>query len=216
MDRPTNPERPPGDSRSLAASYFDEQYGRAADGDPWSFRTSPYEATKYRATLDHLPRPVYRSALEVGCSIGVFTALLADRTGRLLAVDLAGAAVAAARDRCRDHPHVRVEQADIRAGVPPGLFDLIVLAEVGYYWTPADFRAAFAGLVAALGDGGQIVLVHWRAAVPDYPQTGDEVHALAGELADGLMLRHRDRLVEARYRLDLWERPGLNPGARTT
>ena len=197
---------------SLPARYFDELYGRAPGGDPWHFATSPYEAAKYAATLAALPRPRYRSALEVGCSIGVFTRLLADRVDRLLAVDIAPAAVARARERCGDRPHVEVACLDLLEATPRGPFDLITLAEVGYYWAPADFDRAFAALVDAAAPGGQVLLVHWRAAVPDYPQTGDEVHALAAGLAAGLGLVHRGGRVEAEYRVDLWERAGGGSG----
>ena len=194
---------------SLPQGYFDDLYGRAPEGDPWRFRRSPYEAAKYAATLEHLPRPRYGPTLEVGCSIGVFTQLLAARVDDLLAIDIAPAALVLAREHCRDLPHVHFAQLDPLAMAPPGPFDLIVLAEVAYYWTRGDFESAFRRLVAALGSGGQIILVHWRAAVPDYPQTGDEVHSLAETLAPTLGLDHLNVWIEPLYRIDLWGRPLL-------
>ncbi|MGL6044624.1 MAG: SAM-dependent methyltransferase, partial [Sandaracinobacteroides sp.] len=62
---------------SLPPAYFDALY--RDDPDPWRFATSGYEAGKYAATMDALPRGRYGSALEVGCSIGVLTAELARR-----------------------------------------------------------------------------------------------------------------------------------------
>ena len=205
---------PPTDNTagSLPARYFDELYGRAPDGDPWRFAASPYEAAKYAATLDDVPRPRYGSALEVGCSIGVFTRLLADRVDHLLAVDIAPAAVDRARDRCRDRPHVDFACSNLLDAVPRGPFDLITLAEVGYYWAPADFDRTFARLAGELAPGGQMILVHWRPAVPDYPMTGDEVHDRAAGQADGLGLVHRGGRVEVEYRVDLWERAGGRSG----
>ena len=82
---------------SLTVSYFDALY--AASPDPLDFETSPYEAEKYAATLAALPRPRYRRALEVGCAIGVLTALLAPRCDALLALDGAEAALDRARRR---------------------------------------------------------------------------------------------------------------------
>ena len=41
----------------------------------------------YAASLGVLPRPHYPRALEIRCSLGVFTAQLAERFGRLLGVD---------------------------------------------------------------------------------------------------------------------------------
>ncbi len=70
---------------SLDSRYFEDIYTRAID--PWGFRTSPYERGKYEATIGILPRTTYRSALEVGCSIGVFTRMLAERCDAVLALD---------------------------------------------------------------------------------------------------------------------------------
>ena len=54
---------------TLQPEYFDALY--ASDPDPWNFAASPYERAKYALTLNAMPKPRYRSALEVGCSIGV-------------------------------------------------------------------------------------------------------------------------------------------------
>lgn len=159
---------------SLPPGYFDQVY--AAKDDPWDFRTSAYEHAKYADTLNHLPRPRYPRALEVGCSIGVLTAQLAERCDRLLSVDVSQASLAQARDRCRALPQVRIESLRIPEDEPDGSFDLIVVSEVAYYWTPADMDRAIALLAAHHQPGGHLLLVHWTPAVHDYPQTGDEVH----------------------------------------
>ena len=72
---------------TLKPEYFDALY--AADPDPWNFAASPYEQAKYALTLNAMPKPRYRSALEVGCSIGVLTRLLASRCDAVLAIDAA-------------------------------------------------------------------------------------------------------------------------------
>ena len=86
----------------LTADYFDELY--AGDPDPWGFETSAYEQAKYAATIDALEGRRYAGALEIGCSIGVLTARLAEHCDALLAVDAAQAAAdaraRAARRRC--------------------------------------------------------------------------------------------------------------------
>ncbi len=192
---------------SLPRRYFEDLYQRAPTGDPWEFRQSPYEAAKYAATLDHLPRPRYSTALEVGCSIGVFTRMLAQRVADLLAIDLAEAALTQARAHCGDQPQVRFALGNPLESIPLGPFELIVVAEVAYYWTPTDLDRVFRELVAVLAPKGQIILVHWRAAVPDYPQTGDVVHEQAASLAEQVGLNHRGTWVEERYRVDLWEKP---------
>lgn len=93
-----------GEHESLPSEYFARVY--AESDDPWGFATRAYEASKYAATLDALPGERYRSAFEVGCSIGVLTERLAARCERLLSVDVAERALQQARDRCRNLPHV--------------------------------------------------------------------------------------------------------------
>jgi ubiquinone/menaquinone biosynthesis C-methylase UbiE len=106
-------ERPPW---SLPPAYFDHLYQQHAD--PWDFASSDYEARKYRTTLAALPGARYDTALEIGCSIGVFTRMLALRCHRLLALDVASYALAQARERCIDLPHVEFVQCQIPLEFP--------------------------------------------------------------------------------------------------
>jgi hypothetical protein len=50
--------------QTLKREYFDALY--TADPDPWNFAASPYELAKYTLTLNAMPKPRSRSALEVG------------------------------------------------------------------------------------------------------------------------------------------------------
>ena len=175
------PELPPTgadrtDAGSVAPAYFERLYAERED--PWAFATSGYEAAKYRATLDALPRERYGSALEVGCAEGVLTARLAERCGHVLAVDVSDDALDRARRRCRSLDHVAFENRVLPADLPPGPFDLVLLSEVGYYWSRDELAAALGGFALALAPGGHLALVHWTGAT-DYPLTGDAVHQLA-------------------------------------
>jgi SAM-dependent methyltransferase len=189
---------------SLPPAYFDAVY--AARADPWDFETSPYEAAKYDATLAALPRARYASLLEIGCSIGVLTRRLAGRCDRLLALDVAPAALERARARCADLPHVRFERRRVPDELPDGRFDAIVVSEVGYYWSAEDLRRARDLLLARLESAGHLLLVHWTPPVHDYPLTGDEVHAAFLESVAAGALRHLGGGREATYRLDVFER----------
>src|SRR5690349_8939410 len=80
------------------------------DDDPWSYKTSDYEAAKRRVLLDSLPAPRYTNAYEPGCAIGELTAALAPRCDRLLASDALERPVALARERVAPFSHVTVEQ----------------------------------------------------------------------------------------------------------
>lgn len=183
---------------TIAPDYFETLY--RTDPDPWRFRTSDYERGKYAATLEALTRPRYARALEVGCSIGVFTAQLAQRCDAVLAIDGSATALEAARAACSDLPHVRFEQRIVPDGFPAGSFDLIVLSEVLYYLHAADLERVAAQAAEALEPGGDLILCHWLGET-DYPLTGRE----ATERFVGATLRpplSHAVLRDGAYRLD--------------
>jgi SAM-dependent methyltransferase len=181
---------------SLTRSFFEDLYAGGAD--PWSFATSGYEREKYDRSLAALA-PRYAHALEIGCSVGVFTERLAARCERLLGVDISEHALATARTRCRHLSQVRLERADVTHAFPDGSFDLIVLSEVGYYWSDADLVRARNAIATAGASGGDVLLVHFLPVVPEYPRTGDAVH-------EAFLADRRFTLAESyraeRYRLD--------------
>ncbi|MBF9223204.1 SAM-dependent methyltransferase [Hymenobacter ruricola] len=190
---------------TLPPEYFDHVY--QANRDPWNFETSPYEQAKYAATLAALPRPHYAEAFEIGCSLGVLTAQLAPRCGHLLAVDVSEAALAQARARCAGLPQVDIQLMQVPNEFPTQPFDLILVSEVGYYWSPADLARAAELLIAGLQAGGQLLLVHWTPPVHDYPLTGDDVHEFfLAKTAESGPLRHLGGQRHETYRLDLLEK----------
>jgi cyclopropane fatty-acyl-phospholipid synthase-like methyltransferase len=174
--------------------------------DPWGFETRPYEAEKYRATLAVLPHKTYRSAFEIGCSIGVLTEGLAGRCESLLAVDVSERALQRAQERCRHLPHVQFELMQVPDEFPDTSFDLILVSEVAYYWSRDDLLRTRRRIVEHLDRGGQVLLVHWTPFVDDYPLTGDVVHETFREAGDEL--RHLGGQRADLYRLDLFEKPG--------
>lgn len=187
--------------RSVSAEEFNAKY--AGDDDPWDFASDPYEREKYLTSLDELPRATYRQALEIGCSIGVFTEMLAPRCERLRAIDISNIAVQRAHARCRHLSQVVVERCSVPEEFPEGQFDLIVLSEVGYYWSSVDLLHARHQIVEHLAPGGHLLLVHWTPPIDDAPLTGDDVHDLF------LTTTGLDRVGcrrEPTYRLDVLEK----------
>ncbi|QGP86394.1 methyltransferase domain-containing protein [Gordonia sp. 135] len=163
----------------LPDSYFHDMY--AGNDDPWGFTSRWYEQRKCALTLAALTKPRYRSAFEPGCSIGVLSGGLATRCDRLMCTDVSPRAVDLARQRLTGHPHVDVRVGDIVADWPSKRFDLIVLSEVLYYLDRTALAELIARLPAALAPGGEVVAVHWRWPVDEYPQSGDDVHAALAE-----------------------------------
>ena len=139
---------------TVSSDYFRELY-RGQD-DPWGFARSAYEREKYEATLGALPRERYASALELGCSVGVFTRMLAER--------------------CGDAPHVRFAAHDLAASFPRGRYELVTVCELGFYFGPRDLARIRDGVAGALEPGGDCVLVHWTPLVEGHAQTADDVH----------------------------------------
>ncbi|MHC2018371.1 class I SAM-dependent DNA methyltransferase [Methylobacterium sp.] len=189
-------------SQTMPPDYFDNRY--AEDPDPWQFATSEYEAAKYAATLEALPKPHYASALEIGCSIGVFTKALAARCDALIGVDTAEKALEQARERCREAPHVSFQRLHAPGQWPAGRFDLILISEVLYFFDAADMPRLAERILGTLDTGGTIALVHWTGPT-HYPQTGDAASDQLIDILDSsIHVTHRHRTD--RYRLDVLTR----------
>jgi SAM-dependent methyltransferase len=188
----------------IGAAWFEDLYRR--EPDPWDFATSAYESAKYSRTLAALGPADRRfaRAFEAGCSIGVFTELLAPRCDELLAVDASATAVGRARRRLSDVPGVVVEQRTLPEELPAGPFDLVVCSEILYYWPEDLLRAALPALESSVARGGSLLAVHWRPPTRTYPLLGDEVHRI---LADGLDLVHAASEQAPKYVIDRYDRP---------
>jgi SAM-dependent methyltransferase len=190
-------------SASLPPSYFEALY--QADPDPWKFATSEYEAQKYAATIDALPKPHYRSALEIGGSIGVLTKKLAQYCDSVLSIDVSETAQEQAIEYCKELPHICFQLMSFPHQHPAENFDLILVSEVGYYWCPEDLQLAQKRIFDLLEPKGNLLLVHWLPKTPDYPLTGDEVHdsfiKFVPEQIHHLVGQRNDK-----YRLDLFEK----------
>jgi len=188
--------------------YFEDMY--AADPDPWGFETRWYEQRKYALTLASLTRPRYGSVFEPGCSIGVLSAQLATRCDRLLSCDLVQSAVDQARGRL-DALEGRRAEAEVRPwdahdDWPDATFDLVMVSEMLYYLDREDAVTFMRRAVEHLGRDGEIILVHWRQRVPEYPLTGDEAHEIACG-TDGLaVIGHYE---DEDLRLDVLAHAGL-------
>jgi SAM-dependent methyltransferase len=189
------------DRRDRAPVEHFERLARESE-DPWDYATSEYEQGKYRGTLAYLPAETGRT-LELGCSVGVFTAMLSPRASHLVAVDFSPTALARARERLADAGATNVELLERRLpeGMPDGPFDTIVCAEVLYYWSADLVVQSVRRIEAALAPGGTLLAVHWRHPDPRRELTGDDVHEILDERTALVLDASR---TEPDYLLDRW------------
>ncbi len=185
----------------MSQTDFEARY--RTDPDPWGYTTRAYERAKYAATLAACGEGPFECALELGGSIGVFTVLLAPRCRRLVSIDAAPTAVAAARRRLAEHPQVEVILGAIPAAVPVASYDLVVASEVLYYLTADELAVALAVLGDRMVAGARLVAVDWRPAGPERPLDAEQVHA-ALRRQPWLALIRSDATED--YLLDVMER----------
>ncbi len=189
-------------AESVPPKYFIDLYKREID--PWRFETSEYERRKYAVTLMELPRERYARALEIGCSVGVFTNMLAQRCDELLAVDVSDDALARARRNCATRANVSFERRTMPHGYPDGMFDLTTVCEMGFYLSMDDLLALRENVIAHATPGGHIVLVHWTPPVQGHATTAEEVHDTFRAAPE---LEWLSGLSAETYRLDVLKRP---------
>ncbi len=159
---------------SSAVERFERLYRDSPD--PWGYRTRDYEREKYSATLAALPKRSYGRCLEVGCSIGVFTGLLAARCEQLVAIDFSESALRLARQHLEGVVNVDLLRASFPEQTPPGSWDLIVCSEILYYLQKPALEEAVGWIQQQLADRASVLAVSWRGVGREEPLLGDQVH----------------------------------------
>jgi SAM-dependent methyltransferase len=196
--------RDSGFSRRTAADTTPPESFADLHAYPWTFEPEEHEARKYDETLSVLPKGRYEHAFQVGCSVGPLTRRLVERCDSLLAIDCTPTTLERAFADGEEGPRLdtmRLAQDD----PAEASFDLVVLAEVAYFWSWRDLRWVFDRLVEQLRPGGHLVLVHWAPPGPGKPLTGIEVHGAFMQWASPAM-HHLFGRHEGPYWIDLFER----------
>lgn len=184
--------------RPIDPAGFEAKYRDAID--PWNYRASLFERRKRRILLQACGTRTYGRCLELGCSIGETTALLARRCLRVLAVDSSETAL---REAMRVHgkePRIAFRQAVLPRAMPPGRFDLIVVSELAYYLTARDLDDLMMRLDLSAAPGCRIVALHHVTAFDDAAQpparAADRLRRFWAERAASAV-RHRTPRYEA-------------------
>ena len=183
-------------------TFFEQKYQQSSD--PWRFATSPYELGRYATILSSLAHDRYQRCFEPGCSIGVLTEGLSSLCGQVEAIEISPAAAALARDRCAARPNVTVHCAGL-ADYAPASFDLLVLSEVGYYFSAPELQGILRRCVRNLKIHGTMLASHWLGSSSDHVLDGDAVHETIAS-TPGIRLEHSIRYDG--FRLDRWKRIG--------
>lgn len=148
----------------LGRRYWAWRYRKS---DPWNYANSPYEQQKYERTMELLPPAptadgVHPSVLEVGCSEGVFTEILArsPKVRSVVGVDVAESAVERARERCAGLDNVSLHLGDVREVPLAGGFTAAFCAEtLSHMGSWQNLRSVCDTMVGLLQSGGSVVLV---------------------------------------------------------
>ncbi len=191
-------------------SVFDEMFGTSED--PWDVDSSWYERRKRAATLAAPLTERLGRVLEVGCSTGVLTAELAPRADAVLALDVSPQALRRATVRLEPwRDHVELRRARVPQDWPDGRFDLVVLSEVGYFWSPEELAEVVRRIPSSLAPGGTVLLCDWRHPVEGWPLEGEDVHRAIRAAPDlEVLVRHE----EEDFLVELLGAPGTSSPAR--
>jgi hypothetical protein len=146
---------------SRPADHFEGLY--KTNPDPWRFETSSYEQAKYQKSLDALGDRSFASGLEVGCSIGVLTRMLASRCER------------------------------VPLDWPNQTFDLIVFSEVLYFLSAADIERTARRVLDTLAPSGTVLLVSWTGKTDDPSSGDTGSDCFIFHVRDRLWVTYQDR-----------------------
>ena len=184
----------------------------ADSDDPWD-STSWYERRKHALTLAVRSRERYGEVVEIGCSTGALTALLAGHADHVTALDGSAAALGVARSR-------GLSNVSWTYGEVPGDLscladhstDLVVLSEIAYFLTGAEFLGLLRQARRLIRPRGEIVLVDWLAGSAELPLDGGLAHEQAATAYGDL--DHRLSYRDDSIRLDAWGGVPIEPGGR--
>jgi SAM-dependent methyltransferase len=178
-----------------SAAFFEAKYQKKAD--PWDFSSNAYELQRFNAIISAIAHRRYARAFEPGCSIGVLTERLAAYCDEVYAIDFSPSASAQAQMRCAHLPQVQVHCASLPEGISNEDFDLLVLSEIGYYFTPQDWQRISAALIDSIPQGATVLASHWLGRSQDHRISGDEVHEILLSHAR-LRIEHMERNLNRR------------------
>ncbi len=167
-----------------------------ATDDPWLFRTSSYEQTRFSMTVASLEGRHYAQVLEIGCGNGELARHLCSCTDRYVGVDASSIALHAARQAV---PNAEFVERFLPCDLPQGQFELIILSEVLYFLDKTGLDA-LSKQIRHRWPSAQLLCVNYLGPSGNELQ-GEEafvhfVHTL------GSRYHHESVLINELYRID--------------
>jgi len=187
------------DREAISGKMRDHYENFWSQGDPWQLEHSALDNERYLRQQALVNDRHYARALDIGCGSGQFTRLLADIADRVVALDIAPAAIDRAKVTCRDKANVELYAAnvmdyDYSAGGP---WDLVVMSEsiycLGWLYPLFDVGWLVSELLRSMNDGGRFLLVNTLGTENDYL------------LLPWLINTYRDLFVNVGYELETEE-----------
>lgn len=171
------------------------------DADPWGYKSRWYEARRRQLIAAMLPHAHLGEVLELGCSTGLITALLAPRAQRVLAMDVSFAAVDKARQRLQAQPHVQVLHANLVTDWPADRFDSFLVCDVGYYLQQPQLEQLARQMSGSARPHSFVLVAHWRHAFAQVVTPTEQVHKI---LAVGLGWHRQACYQDEDLLIELW------------
>lgn len=197
------------ENRFFVRLFFNLKYRRE---NPYKVETSSYEKEKYNLVLKALDfKDMFDNALEIGCGEGVMTELLAKKADRTLGVDISDFAVKRAIKRFKENPSVTIKRLDLFSDKPDEKFELVVCADVLYYFEPSQLTEVIGRVIEWTKPDGYILLAHTRALADD--ETGVELKKFGAKTIHEIFIKN-DSLTVVRddvypeFRLTVLQKKG--------
>ena len=146
--------------------------------------------------------PVDGAVLDVGCGAGTWSALFAERFGRVIGVEGSASMVEAAKDRTKGLANVEILEGDVRQDLPDGPFELVFLGGLCMYLNDDDVVALLTSIKGRVGRDAAIVLRESTVAGQSRTAVG-EYQAVYRTVGDYQLLFRRSGFSDVHVRRNL-------------
>ena len=170
--------------------YWDARYAETPD--LFELESAAHGRARYEFLILALADRPLGKTLELGCSVGVLTEMLAERATEVIATDISEVVLETARRRLREagHSGVTFLQADLPEGLPAGPFDTVIASELLYYLRADEVSASAGQLAEALAPGGRLLVAHTRGYFPRHAISADHAARLVGRAPGLRSIKH--------------------------